>query len=329
MSVPARLTASIFVLSVMWTTVLLTVSSAVPAQRLVYVPDASPSQGSCNGIPFGSGTEWRYHVLVTAGQLGSLPGRIVDLAFTPCWNGTFTANPFEVRMAHSYSAQLTKNFQTNFGGNLTTLYQGAAGWRYAADQWSPIGLQRHFDFDGRNSLVVEIRYKAGQGGASFRRSDNLPRAYQYGTAAYASPMATFLDTGGLKMRFTVKEIYLTGSGSGAPGTAYRFALTSRTDPGRAYQLGTSLGRGPVPIGSRLLHLWPDTLLLASVSNTLPSVFSGYVGVLDASGQATARLHLPSGSWLRGITFHTAFIVLDPKAPYGIQEISNTASFQVP
>ena len=122
MSAATRLAVLILVL---FTPILLLIpASAAPGQRLVYVPDASAGQGACNGIPFGSGTEWRYQVMVSAGQLGSLPGRIVELALAPCSSGTFTADSLEVRIAHSFSSQLTKNFKTNLAGNLTTLFQG-------------------------------------------------------------------------------------------------------------------------------------------------------------------------------------------------------------
>ncbi|MBN2492900.1 MAG: hypothetical protein JXQ29_18770 [Planctomycetes bacterium] len=300
------------------------------AQRLLYVPDANADQGTCNGVPFQGSSEWRYQMMISAGQLGSVPVRIHDVAFAPCLSGTFTAAQFEMRMAHNPSGRLSATLDGNLAANRTVVYQGAIRWTYATNQWSPIGCSQHFDFNGRDSVIVEIRYAAGQGGATFRRDASLPRAYTYGAGAFNATQAALIETGGgLKVRLTVQDIFLTGSGTGAPGTAYSFVLVSRADPGRAYQMGTALGAGPVSIGSRWLHLSPDALLVASTSNQLPAVFSAYVGLLDGGGTARAALHVPAVPQLTGLTLYTAFVVLDPQAPFGIQEISNTLGFRIP
>ncbi len=300
----------------------------ISGQTYAYVTDSQPGQGSCNTIPFKGDAEWRYHVLVTPAQLGSRPLRITDIAFAPCSSGTFTASQFEVRMAHCYSGKLSSYFDNNLSGNAVSVFQGPVTWPYTQNQWSAIGLTTHFDYNAYYSLVVEVRYRGGSGGNTFRRTGVLPRAYQFGAGSFGFGQARYLDTGGLKMRFTVKDIALTGSGAGAPGTTYTFALLSKADAGRAYQVGTSLGLGPIPLGKRRLHLSPDSLLVASTSNTLPGVFANYAGVLDGSGRGQAKIHIPMIAALKGNTLHTAFVVLDPKAHLGIQEISGTLSFLI-
>lgn len=307
---------------------ILLAAAGISGQTYAYVTDSQPGQGSCNTIPFKGDAEWRYQVLVTPAQLGSRPLRITDIAFAPCSSGTFTASQFEVRMAHCYSGKLSSYFDNNLSGNAVSVLQGPVTWPYTQNQWCALGLTTHFDFNARNSLVVEVRYRGGSGGDTFRRTSVLPRAYQFGVGSFGFAQARYLDTGGLKMRFTVKDIALTGSGAGAPGTAYTFALVSGADAGRSYQAGTSLGPGPIPLGPRRLHLSPDSLLVASTSNTLPGVFANYAGVLDGSGRGQAKIHLPKIAALKGHTLYTAFVVLDLKAPLGIQEISGTHSFMI-
>ncbi len=121
---------------------------------------------------------------------------------------------------------------------------------------------------------------------------------------------------------------LTGTGSGAPGTAIDFALASTADAGLPYQMGSSFGNGPIPIDTRKLELSPDDLLVLSTGGTVPSIFEKYAGILDAGGQAKAKLHIPNSSVLKGIKIYTAFITLKATAPSGISGISNTFLFTI-
>lgn len=121
---------------------------------------------------------------------------------------------------------------------------------------------------------------------------------------------------------------LTGSGPGRPGTAVSFLLNAPSQPGRAYQLASSLGTGPIAIDSRRLGLSVDALLIASTQGTLPTVFSGYAGVLSARGRGNAALNLPPIAQLVGLTIYNAFITVDAQAPSSVGLISNTWPFTV-
>ncbi len=134
--------------------------------------------------------------------------------------------------------------------------------------------------------------------------------------------------GGLEMRLTIQDLYLTGNRSAAPGTVYSFQLMSRGDGGRAYQMGTSLSTGPIMIGNRPLGLGPDPLLIASTSNTLPGVFGTYTGILSGGGGGQAYLLLPANNQLKGITLHSAFLVLDSNSKFNVKEISGTHTFTI-
>jgi len=123
-------------------------------------------------------------------------------------------------------------------------------------------------------------------------------------------------------------ITLVGTGSGLPGSSITLTLGATPDAGLPYQMGSSLGNGPIPIDTRTLGLSPDTLLLLSATNALPTVFQNYAGVLDAKGTAAAKLNIPKIPALKGTRIYTAFVTLRATAPSGISNISNTFLFTV-
>jgi len=124
------------------------------------------------------------------------------------------------------------------------------------------------------------------------------------------------------------SVTLVGSGSGQPGTSIAFTLFAAPDAGLPYQMGSSLGNGPIPIGSRQIGLSVDGLLVASVSGVLPTIFQNYAGVLDGQGKANAQLNIPNIPALKGVRIYTAFLTLRPSAPFGISNISNSFLFTV-
>ena len=121
---------------------------------------------------------------------------------------------------------------------------------------------------------------------------------------------------------------LVGSGTAKPGTTLLFTLAASSDSGLPYQLGSSFGPGPIPLGSRSLGLSPDDLLVLSTGNLLPMVFDRYAGLLDAQGQATARLHIPNFAILKGLRIYSAYVTLSASAPLGLASISNTFDFTI-
>jgi parallel beta helix pectate lyase-like protein len=124
------------------------------------------------------------------------------------------------------------------------------------------------------------------------------------------------------------SVRLVGSGSGKPGTAITLNLYAPADVSLPYQLGSSLGNGPIPVDTRFLYLSPDPLLVASVNGYLPTIFVNYSGFLDTSGQATAALAIPNVPALTGIRIYTAFVTVKAGAPSNLQSISGTFLFTV-
>jgi hypothetical protein len=123
-------------------------------------------------------------------------------------------------------------------------------------------------------------------------------------------------------------VHIAGSGSPAPGSTVVLSLSAPGDGGLSYQVGSSLGAGPIPIGHRTLGLSLDGVLVASVGGTLPLIFQNYAGHLDRNGDGTAHLNIPKIAALRGQRIYTAFVTVRAGAPFNIQSISGTFFFAI-
>jgi hypothetical protein len=145
-------------------------------------------------------------------------------------------------------------------------------------------------------------------------------SFTYNPPSFPGPYGSFVAK--------IAEASILASGTGRIGTAVTLSVQANDDPGFAYQVGTSLGTGPIPIDTRSLNLSPDGLLFVSTSGFWPGIFSGYRGVIDAQGQAQATINIPNVTALIGTRLHTAFVSLDPAAPSGIRSISNADSFTI-
>jgi hypothetical protein len=121
---------------------------------------------------------------------------------------------------------------------------------------------------------------------------------------------------------------IVASGAPRPGATVKLSLSAAYDAGLPYQVGSSLGTGPIPIDRRVLGLSPDDLLVVSVGGFWPSIFAGYRGVLDGGGQGAAAIHIPGSPLLVGQRIHSAFVTVSPSAPSGVKSISNTESFTI-
>jgi len=299
----------------------------------VYVPSNTPSSGTLNAFPFNTqyGNEWRYQLIISAAALGNRSMQILDIAFAPSGTGDFKASTLEVRMSHSTVAP-SPTFAVNLPNPKVVLFANAFVWKTTTQTWSPFGLTAPFTYNGTDSLTIELRYMGGVRGNGFsgncyQSQGTHSRVYNRSTGAYNAPTGS-LDNGNIKVRITIMGATITLSGSARPGTTVTLDLSAPGDAGKAYQVASSLGTGPISIGNRRLDLSPDSLLVVTVFNYLPAVFAGYAGKLDASGKARASIHIPNLPVLTGVRLHSAFVTLDPQAPFGISLIAPTASFSV-
>jgi len=326
----------------------LCIALPVMGQNYAYHDNPSPTGGSANTFPFGNafGNNWRYHMSVPASSLPNKPVRFTEFAFAPTASGTFSVKDFQLRMAHASSTVLTSIFATNLGPSpvaMIDVQNGNYTFQATANQWTPLGVQTPFDYDGQRALVIEIRYRGfgtmNQGTASLRgyvSSANSNRVWANGSYPspgpadpYASPYGwTPYTSGAIRVRLTYEETVITLSGTSGPGGTVDLNLLSPVDAGRFYQAASSLGTGPIPLGNRVLNLSADDLLVITVGGYLPTVFVNYVGKLDAGGKGKAQINIPNDARLKGVRIHSAFITYDAAAPLGIANISNTATFSI-
>jgi len=317
-------------------------------QKYAYHDNPSPTGGSANTFPFGNafGNNWRYQLGVPASSLPNQPVRFTELAFAPTASGTFSVKDFQLRMAHASTAVLTSIFATNLGPSPVTLIDVQGGnysFTATANQWTSLGPTSGFAYDGQRALVIEIRYRGfgtlNQGTASLRgwtSASNSHRTWANGSYPQPGPADPYSTpygygsrtSGAIRVRLTYVESVITLSGTPGPGGTVDLNLLSPADAGRFYQAASSLGTGPIPIGTRSLNLTADDLMVITVGGYLPTVFVNYVGKLDAGGAAKAAIKIPNNPSLKGVRIHSAFITLDPSAPFGISNISNTATFSI-
>jgi hypothetical protein len=236
-------------------------------------------------------------------------------------------------MTLTKATALTNNFANNLGPTpVTVMNRPSFKWAWVPDKWVDFGLDSKFNYDGSSNLVIEIRYTGGNSASLPKRAENPPggyRAYTRGTGAYNATTATSVLTSSLpKTRFTIETISIIASGKPSPGGAVTLNLSAPADGGLAYQIGSSLGTGPIPIDTRTLGLSADPLLVASVSGWLPTVFKDYAGILDSAGAGKGTINIPNSSVLVGLKIHSAFLTLDTSSPSGIKSISPTETFSI-
>jgi hypothetical protein len=125
--------------------------------------------------------------------------------------------------------------------------------------------------------------------------------------------------------------HVTCLGSGKPGTAVTVRFSSRRpgDAGKAYQLAAaySYTSGIRMPNGQYLDLALDSLFVLTAQNALPFIFQNFAGVLDASGNATAKVAIPA-SMPPGLKMpvFVSGLVIDPGVPGGISSVGNTHWF---
>lgn len=294
----------------------------------VYHPDASSTAGNLSGLPWIQ-QEVRYQARVPAAVFGAKTLRITDLAFAAGAAGTFTATQCEITLAHlPTSSRFSSTFAANLQKDKVVMFSGPISWACLQDQWCSLGLNGVFNYNGTDHVVVEVRFQGGQGGVKCR-SGAVGIVYLTGVGSYGATTAgSIAPLVAPKMRLTYRETLLSASGSPARGGTIDLDLLSTADAGAGYQVGSSLGTGPIHIDARLLELSPDPLLVASVGGNLPTIFGGFAGTLDSAGKAQAKIHIPAIAALQGVRIYSAFVTLSLSAPSGVSNISNTVLFTI-
>ena len=105
----------------------------------------------------------------------------------------------------------------------------------------------------------------------------------------------------------------------------RIAFRDGNGAGNTFVGTFALGDTGFALGSRTVPLDPDPLFVAAWGG-VAGITTGYLGVLDAQGEATALVG-PSIPALTGIKVYTGFFSLDGAQPFGVRTISNSIALE--
>lgn len=109
-----------------------------------------------------------------------------------------------------------------------------------------------------------------------------------------------------------------------PGTTLSLRFSELSSAGDIYLAGASLSTSPgVPTPVGIVDLTPDVLF--SLSQLAPAIFVNFLGVLDATGAATAAVVVPPVPGLKGLRFYISFVTVRGSA---IRTIANTVGFTI-
>lgn len=273
----------------------------------LYVPDANAGTGTCNVIPFGpfgSGTNVRAQFLLSSADLGATPFKILDIGFAACSTTTLQAQVMRIQMAHT-TTSLSRDFCTNLGRcAIQVLGQTNYRWSAPANQWSNMGLQCPFGYDGQRNLVIDFQITGRSGGGAFHRQfGKVWRAWWYGTTDPAKQCAASgADGAGLKIALTIAKTSVLTCTEQVKLGAQGMVVLHNGPPGHLYQLGTSFTPGPpIQVGTWRICIGVDNLLVLSLLG-IP-LFQNYNGVVPPSGKTGGTFSVPNLQPLVGLCLY--------------------------
>lgn len=134
--------------------------------------------------------------------------------------------------------------------------------------------------------------------------------------------AGFAVSAGAQEIMTTRFDGLTSSGIAATGSAMALHYRDGANASQVYALALALGGTGFPLGARWVPLDPDALFLTTFGTSIPTLSTGFFGVLDAGGEAVGSLQNPLAA-LAGATIWVGGFTLTPTAPFNVATISNS------
>jgi hypothetical protein len=213
------------VLSTSALVLLLAVATSAQPETYVHVPDADPTAGPCNVIPFASAatmaTGHSYIGRVPAAILDPANPVISDVAFAPCGSGTWSSPDVRIGFGHVPAAlPLPLSFPVGGLGSFlsyTEVVTGPFCWQANANTWSPLRLGSGFTWNGTDDVAFYITTQqasiTGWGGDCHSTTTEPFRAF---TTGFNAAVSTGSGPTGLKMRLTLSPaVYVPDTVSNA------------------------------------------------------------------------------------------------------------------
>ena len=270
-------------------------------------------------------TNQLYQTVLRRSDLGSA-GTIRGLAFSAESTGVHFNRELRIRMSHvPVDHVLSTTFASNLPSPVTVLSQYDHSWHVVGDQWTEVGLEAPFDYNGTSDVVVEVLARGNHSTvpAAFNRGDGtVPRVASYGFGFGSIPtVATVNDSSGQRIRVNF-------------GCAVGSEYGSSCGPLRAAHWGTPNRGGfawwdlsnAVPSNIAILALGfnltgPIPTSLDGYGFTGCHAFHDYVSTLvvstSASGFATHGASVPNNPILDGVQVKGQWFQLDATQPGGV------------
>jgi len=172
--------------------------------------------------------------------------------------------------------------------------------------WSPPVVWTEFDTVGTSLGVY-----------SFTRSLGGNEAYL--AAGFASA------AGGQEIMSTVFT-GLTHQGFAGVGSTMSIGYHDPLNPNAFFAIGAALGNTGFLVGTRLVPLDPDWLLIATFGQSVPGYSTGWSGQLDGGGEAIASLTNANPAFT-GLTLYIGGLTWDVNQPFGVGTIMNSFAVQ--
>lgn len=137
--------------------------------------------------------------------------------------------------------------------------------------------------------------------------------------------AGFSSAAGGQEILTTRFTGIGQDGLATPTSSLRITFRDAGAAGMAYAGTFALGDTGFLLGTRQVPLDPDSLFVAAFGG-VAGVTGGYLGVLDANGEALATVGTTIPA-LIGIRVFTGFFSLDATQPFGVRTISNSFALE--
>lgn len=319
-------------------------STAGLAAQNRFVPDADPTTGACNVIPFGtasSSTSWsnqRYQTMVLHADLSvPLNGKlnICDIGFASCGvAGTPNITHFDriiIRLGQTSATTLSATFSANLVANVQTVLSASNyDWHHQGETWNRIGFERDYAYDqslGRN-LVLDICVVGARKIASTTlgfHAAGRPRVFNAGWSGSCPDIGTVGNNSALKWVINVDTWAINEFGLGCKGSngVPQLKLVGSAELGQT--LGMVLDNAP-PNGSAFLALGLgyydggfDLSILGAPGCRQYPLLNVLLGVpTNGGGQYALKVPVPKDVNLICRRFYLQFFPVDPPAnPAGL------------
>jgi serine protease AprX len=265
----------------------------------------------------------RYQTILRRNQLGAA-GAITDLSFAGQADGRHYNSNLQVRMSHVPQAHvLSTTFASNLPSPVLVLSSNEHSFHYEDGQWTNLGLQTPFAYNGTSDVVVEILARGnvqtttGTAGGLFHRSSIQERVHA-SFSLLTPPTGTYADNGGLRMRIgfhcaganehgsSCGKLRASHTGDGSRGVAFGFRV-SGAEPNLIAVLGLGLDNNfPLPL-SLTPFGWTNCTAFVNAT-VLATVSTNVLGI------GAYSLAVPNDPLLDGVQVFGQWIGLDASEP---------------